>query len=86
MVEIGVRLFANDDLEADKPASWKVVRAPVPGADTALFVTREYNRSVPAVLRNAVDVLSRPYDNGALTRKPAPVCHRFAGTPMGFWR
>ena len=60
IVEIGQLSFFNQDLEATPPADWVEFRARVAKADAALFVTPEYNRSVPAVLKNALDGGSRP--------------------------
>src|SRR5258708_33328806 len=62
IVEIGQLPFYNQDLETDPPpAPWTAFRQRVNAADAVLFVTPEYNRSVPAVLKNARDVGSRPY-------------------------
>ncbi|MBN9003018.1 MAG: NAD(P)H-dependent oxidoreductase, partial [Rhizobiales bacterium] len=52
--------FYNQDLEATPPADWVAFRDRVRKADAVLFVTPEYNRSVPGVLKNAIDVGSRP--------------------------
>src|SRR3954454_21323046 len=61
IVEIGQLPFYNEDLETDPPpAPWTAFRKRVMAADAVLFVTPEYNRSVPAVLKNALDVGSRP--------------------------
>lgn len=84
IVEIGDLPFYNDELEADAPAGWQRVRRDVAAADAVLFVTPEYNRSVPAVLKNAVDVLSRPFGKGALTGKPAAVISSTPGALGGF--
>src|SRR3984885_6082092 len=57
IVEIGQLPFYNEDLEtAASPAPWTAFRQCVKAADAVLFVTPEYNRSVPAVLKNALDV------------------------------
>ena len=62
IVEIGQLPFYNQDLETGPPpAPWSVFRQRVKAADAVLFVTPEYNRSVPAVLKNALDVGSTPY-------------------------
>jgi chromate reductase, NAD(P)H dehydrogenase (quinone) len=66
-VEMGQLPFYNQDLEIDAPP------APWAAADAVLFVTAEYNRSVPAVLKNALDVGSRPYGAGVWDRKPGAV-------------
>lgn len=84
VVEIGDLPFYNDDLEASAPASWQAIRQRIANADAVLFVTPEYNRSVPAVLKNAVDVLSRPYGRSALTGKSAAVISSSIGAQGGF--
>lgn len=63
--------FYNEDLDsgsAPEPAA--ELRARVAGADRVLAVTPEYNGTMPAVLNNAIDWLSRPYGAGALVGKP----------------
>jgi chromate reductase len=84
MVEIGDVPFYNDELEDAPPATWQTLRQRVGKADAVLFLTPEYNRSVPAVLKNAVDVLSRPYGKSPLTGKPAAVISSSPGTLGGF--
>lgn len=84
IVEISELPFYNDDLEASIPASWQTIRQHIAKADAVLFLTPEYNRSVPAVLKNAVDVLSRPYGKSALTCKPAAVISSSIGAQGGF--
>src|ERR1700730_1762613 len=62
IVEIGQLRLYNEELEtAAPPGSWTAFRQRVRAADAVLFVTPEYNRSVPAVLKNALDIGSRPY-------------------------
>lgn len=84
IVEIGALPFYNDDLEADAPAPWLAVRERLAATDAVLFVTPEYNRSVPAVLKNAVDVLSRPFGSSVLRGKPAAVVSASPGAMGGF--
>jgi NAD(P)H-dependent FMN reductase len=63
--------FYNEDLDgADVPAPAAALRELVAGADRVLAVTPEYNGTMPAVLNNAIDWLSRPYGQGALRGKP----------------
>ena len=63
--------FYNEDLDGtDVPATAAALRERVAGADRVLAVTPEYNGTMPAVLNNAIDWLSRPYGQGALTGKP----------------
>src|SRR5580704_8214776 len=74
IVEIGQLPFYNQDLETDPPpAPWIVLRQRVKAADAVLFVTPEYNRSVPAVLKNALDIGSRPYGSSVWDRKPGAI-------------
>jgi len=73
IVEIGQLPLYNQDLDANPPAEWKAFRERVKKADGVLFVTPEYNRSVPAPLKNAIDVGSRPYGQSAWDKKPAAV-------------
>ncbi len=73
-VEIGQLPFFNQDLEtAATPAQWTAFRQSVKTADAALFVTPEYNRSVPPALKNALDVGSRPYGSSVWDRKPGAI-------------
>jgi chromate reductase len=83
-VEIGELPLYNQDLEADVPAQWTEFRDRVRRAQAALFVTAEYNRSVPAVLKNALDVGSRPYGRSVWDRKPAGVVSASPGAIGGF--
>ncbi|HTJ73166.1 MAG TPA: NADPH-dependent FMN reductase, partial [Verrucomicrobiae bacterium] len=63
-VDNNLPLF-NQDLEADYPVAAQAAKDIVLGADAVLFVTPEYNRSVPGVLKNTIDWISRPYGNSA---------------------
>jgi chromate reductase len=73
VVEIGDLALYNEDLEADVPAPWAGFRDRVSRAEAVLFVTPEYNRSVPGLLKNAIDVGSRPYGKSVFSRKPAGI-------------
>jgi chromate reductase len=73
IVEIGQLPLYNQDLDADPPAAWKEFRARIKQADGVLFVTPEYNRSIPAPLKNAIDVGSRPYGLSAWDKKPCAI-------------
>jgi chromate reductase len=72
-VEIGDLPLYNQDLEENVPPAWTRFRDRVRRADAVLFVTPEYNRSVPGVLKNAIDVGSRPYGKSVFALKPAAV-------------
>src|SRR4051812_2634244 len=73
IVEIGQLPHYNQDLEASPPAQWVAFRDQVRGMHGVLFVTPEYNRSVPGVLKNAIDVGSRPYGKSVWEKKPAGI-------------
>ncbi|HVV40780.1 MAG TPA: NAD(P)H-dependent oxidoreductase [Nitrobacter sp.] len=76
--------FYNQDLEATPPADWVSFRERVKKADAVLFVTPEYNRSVPGVLKNAIDVGSRPYGHSVFNGKPGGVISNSPGAMGGF--
>ena len=61
----------NQDLDGAVPAEWQELRDKIKSADAILFVTPEYNRSLPGVLKNAIDIASRPYGHSAFNGKPA---------------
>jgi len=82
--DIGGVSYFNQDLEANPPSDWTAFRDRIKAADAVLFVTAEYNRSVPGVLKNALDVASRPYGQGALMGKPAAVISTSIGAIGGF--
>ena len=84
IVEIGQIPLYNQDLEADSPAQWVALRQRIKAADAVLFVTPEYNRSVPAALKNAIDVASRPYGQSAWDGKPGAVVSASPGAVGGF--
>ena len=73
IVEIGDLPLFNPDLDETPPAAWVAFRDRVRPADALLFVTPEYNRSVPGALKNAIDVGSRPYGKSAWNGKPAAI-------------
>jgi chromate reductase len=73
IVEIGQLPLYNQDVDTDPPSSWKEFRARIKNADGVLFITPEYNRSIPAPLKNAIDVGSRPYGQNAWDKKPCAV-------------
>lgn len=73
IVEIGDLQLYNQDLDDDPPAAWRAFRDRLKSVDGFLFVTPEYNRSVPGVLKNAIDVGSRPYGQSVWDGKPGAV-------------
>ncbi|AZD60629.1 Chromate reductase [Pseudomonas chlororaphis subsp. aurantiaca] len=84
IVEIGDLPLYNEDIDVDPPAAYKVFREQVSAADAVLFVTPEYNRSVPAPMKNAIDVGSRPYGKSAWSGKPGAVISASPGAIGGF--
>ena len=85
-IEIGALPLYNQDGDDDgKPAAaWTEFRQAVKPFDGVLFVTPEYNRSVPAVLKNALDVGSRPYGQSVWDGKPGAVISLSPGAAGGF--
>jgi chromate reductase len=63
----------NQDFDGDYPAECRRLKQQIEAADAVLFVTPEYNRSIPGVLKNAVDIASRPWGTNSFARKPAAV-------------
>jgi chromate reductase len=73
-VEIGNLPFYNEDLDNDNPPrEWVALRRKIMYLDGIIFVTPEYNRGIPAVLKNAIDVGSRPHGAGIWVGKPCGV-------------
>ncbi|SOZ97900.1 putative NADPH-dependent FMN reductase; flavoprotein [Cupriavidus taiwanensis] len=84
IVEIGSLELYNQDLD-DKPTqAWTAFRDRIRRADAVLFVTPEYNRSVPAPLKNAIDVGSRPYGSSVWDGKPGAIVSASPGAIGGF--
>ena len=84
MIEIGDLPLYNQDLDANPPAQWARFREQVGGADGVLFVSPEYNRGIPGVLKNAIDVGSRPYGQSVFDKKPAAIVTVSPGSIGGF--
>ncbi|MBN8967119.1 MAG: NAD(P)H-dependent oxidoreductase [Rhizobiales bacterium] len=74
--------FFNQDFEANPPADWVAFREKIQKADAVLFVTPEYNRSIPGVLKNAIDVASRPSGKSSFLGKPIGIVANSPG-PLG---
>ena len=72
-VDLGILPPYNQDRDGDYPAEGTALKAQVRAADAVLFVTPEYNRSIPGVLKNAIDLASRPYGDSAFAGLPAAV-------------
>ena len=84
ILEIGGLQLYNQDLDETPPAAWTNFRNHLKDFDGVLFVTPEYNRSVPAVLKNAIDVGSRPYGKSSWNGKPAAIVSVSPGHIGGF--
>lgn len=84
IVEIGHLPMYNQDADDKPPAEWTAFRERIRAADAVLFVTPEHNRSVPAALKNAIDVGSRPYGKNAWSGKPGAVVSASPGAVGGF--
>jgi NAD(P)H-dependent FMN reductase len=83
---LGELPFYNEDIDTDDVAEPVVaLRAAAAEADAALVVTPEYNGSIPGVLKNAIDWLSRPFGNSALKDKPLAVVGGAHGRFGGVW-
>src|SRR5271170_1166663 len=76
--------FFNQDLEATPPADWLAFREKLQKSNGVLFVTPEYNRSIPGVLKNAIDVGSRPYGSSVWSGKPGALISNSPGAIGGF--
>lgn len=72
-VDIGELPLYNQDYDSDYPPPYRRLKQQIEGADALLFVTPEYNRSVPGVLKNAIDIGSRPWGKNSFAGKPAAV-------------
>jgi chromate reductase len=84
MLEIGGLPLYNQDLDTDPPEQWTRFRDEVAAADGVLFCSPEYNRGVPGVLKNAIDVGSRPYGQNVFDKKPAAIVTASPGSIGGF--
>jgi chromate reductase len=74
--------FFNQDLEANPPADWVAFREKIHKSNGVLFLTPEYNRSISGVLKNAIDVGSRPYGKSSFLGKPVGIISNSPG-PLG---
>src|SRR5213082_1923728 len=75
--------FFNQDLEAAPPADWLAFREKLQKSNGVLFSTPEYNRSIPGVLKNAIDVASRPYGKSCFNGKPTGIVSNSPGALGG---
>lgn len=84
ILEIGDLPHYNEDLESSPPSAFTAFRAAIAASDAVLFVTPEFNRSIPGVLKNALDVGSRPWGKSVWSGKPAAVISMSYGALAGF--
>ncbi|WP_164219952.1 NAD(P)H-dependent oxidoreductase [Virgibacillus sp. YIM 98842] len=83
-VEIGHLPLYNEEYDGNSPEEYNTFRKQIKGMDAILFVTPEYNRSVPGVLKNALDVASRPYGESVWDGKPAAIVSQSISNLSGF--
>ncbi len=83
MIEIGDLALFNQDLEMTPPEQWVRFKDQVVAVDGILFCSPEYNRGMPGVLKNAIDVGSRPYGKSVWDRKPAAIITASTGAIGG---
>ncbi|MFZ4861426.1 NADPH-dependent FMN reductase [Sphingobacterium sp. Mn56C] len=80
-----IPLYNQDFDDLDQiPPEYITFRKSIENLDAVLFVTPEYNRSMPAVLKNAIDVASRPYGHNKWDKKPAGIVSVSVGNISGF--
>ena len=84
IVKIGDLPLYNQDLDANPPEVWTRFRQKIAAADGVLFVSPEYNRGIPGVLKNAIDVGSRPYGQSVFDKTPAAIVTASPGSIGGF--
>ncbi len=84
IVEIGNLPLYNQDSDANPPPEFVAFRQKLAAKDGVLFVSPEYNRGMPGVLKNAIDVGSRPYGQSVFDKKPAAIVSASPGSIGGF--
>ena len=84
MIEIGDLPLYNQDYDAEPPEQYVRFRRQIAESDGVLFVSPEYNRGIPGVLKNAIDVGSRPYGQSVFDKKPAAIVTASPGSIGGF--
>ncbi|MEO5669490.1 MAG: NAD(P)H-dependent oxidoreductase [Ramlibacter sp.] len=82
-IAIGDLPLYNGDLETNLPEAWKRLRQEVKAADALLFISPEYNRSIPGALKNAIDIGSKPNGQNCWAGKPAFVITQATGALGG---
>ena len=84
MIQIGDLPLYNQDLDGNPPEQYVRFRKQIAEADGVLFCSPEYNRGIPGVLKNAIDVGSRPYGQSVFDKKPAAIVTASPGSIGGF--
>ena len=84
MIQIGDLPLYNQDHDANPPEQYARFRKQIAEADGVLFCSPEYNRGIPGVLKNAIDVGSRPYGQSVFDKKPAAIVTASPGSIGGF--
>ena len=84
IIEINELQMYNQDCDEAPPQAWTSFRSKIQGLASFLFITPEYNRSIPAVLKNALDVASRPYGKNMWSGKSGAVISFSPGNLGGF--
>ena len=84
IIEIGHLPIYNQDVDENPPAAWTAFRERIKAADAVLLVTPEHNRSIPAALKNALDIGSRPYGQSVWNGKPGAVVSASPSAIGGF--
>jgi chromate reductase len=84
ILEIGDLPLYNQDLDKDPPEQWTRFRQAIAASDGVLFCSPEYNRGIPGVLKNAIDVGSRPYGQSVFDKKPGAIVTASPGSIGGF--
>ena len=84
IVPIGDLPLYNQESDGNPPEEYVRFRKEIAAADGVLFVTPEYNRGIPGVLKNAIDIGSRPYGQNVWNQKPAAIVSASPGSIGGF--
>jgi chromate reductase len=84
MIDISDLPPYNQDLDSSPPEQWQRFRKQIAEADGVLFCSPEYNRGIPGVLKNAIDVGSRPYGQSVFDKKPGAIVTASPGSIGGF--
>lgn len=83
IIDLNLPLY-NQDFDENSPKGYEEFRSKIAGCDAYLFVTAEHNRSIPAVLKNAIDIASRPWGKNVWAGKPGGIISQSIGGIGGF--